>query len=111
MAFKLLGVGVAPRHHRGVLSNPQIGLPQLNTLLFGQARQPFDGRMQQLDVGREGDGLGLHGGVHRHALEIARTQRAGRVRQPIKHWAYSGTTLLPGEHRNAFEKIAARSDR
>ena len=29
------GVGVAPRHHRGVLGDAQIGLPQPNALLFG----------------------------------------------------------------------------
>src|SRR5258705_12983924 len=28
-------------------------------------RTPPDRRMQQLGIGREGDGLGLHGGVHR----------------------------------------------
>ena len=36
--------------------------------------------MQQLGIGREGDGLGLYGGVHRDPLEVARAQRAGLVR-------------------------------
>ena len=36
--------------------------------------------MQQLGIGREGDGLGLYGGVLRDPLEVARAQRAGLVR-------------------------------
>ena len=36
--------------------------------------------MQELGIGRESDGLGLHGGIHRHALEIAGAQRASRMR-------------------------------
>ena len=36
--------------------------------------------MQQLGIGREGDGLGLYGGVHRDALEVAGAQRTGLVR-------------------------------
>ena len=36
--------------------------------------------MQQLGIGREGDGLGLYGGVHRDPLEVAQAQRAGLVR-------------------------------
>ena len=46
----------------------------------GQAIEPLDRRMQQLGVGREGDGLGLHRGIHGDALEIARAQCAGVVR-------------------------------
>ena len=38
--------------------------------------------MQQLGVGREGDGLGLHGGVHRDPLQVTCAERAGLVRDP-----------------------------
>src|ERR1700747_1885921 len=38
--------------------------------------------MGQLGIGREGDRLGLDGGVHRHPLEIAHPQRTGLVRHP-----------------------------
>ena len=44
--------------------------------------QPLDRRMQQLGIGWEGEGLGLHGGVHRHPLQVARPQCAGLVRDP-----------------------------
>jgi hypothetical protein len=39
-------------------------------VLGRQTIQPFDGRMQQLGIGRKGNGLRLHGGVDRDALEI-----------------------------------------
>jgi len=48
----------------------------------GQAIEPLDRRMDELGVGREGDGLGLNGSVHRHPLEVARPQRTGLVRDP-----------------------------
>ena len=51
-------------------------------MLSGQALDPSDRRMQQLGVGRKGDVLGLHAGVHRHPLEIARSQRTAFVRHP-----------------------------
>ena len=35
----------------------------------------------KLGVGWEGDGLGLHGGVRCHPLEVAGAQRTGLVRQ------------------------------
>src|SRR5271169_3394783 len=34
MALELLGVGIAPRHHRRVLGNAQIGLPQPHPTLM-----------------------------------------------------------------------------
>src|SRR5665213_3478373 len=34
---ELLGVGVAPRHHRRLLGDAQVGLPQPNTVLPGHA--------------------------------------------------------------------------
>ena len=48
----------------------------------GQAVQSFDGRVQQLGVGREGDGLGLHRGIHRDPLEVVDAQRAGLMGHP-----------------------------
>jgi hypothetical protein len=35
-----------------------------------QAVEPLDGRMQQLGIGRKGDGLRLHRGVDRDPLEV-----------------------------------------
>ena len=71
VAFELLGVGIAPRHHRGALGDALIGLPQLHPVLFGQSDDPIDRRMQQLGVGREGDVLGLDGGIHRNPFEVS----------------------------------------
>jgi hypothetical protein len=48
MALELLGVGITSRHHRGVLGDAPIGLPQRHAVLFGQAHQPFDRRTQEL---------------------------------------------------------------
>ena len=62
------------------LGQPQIGLPQRHAVLAGQAVEPLDGGMHELGVGREGDVLGLHGGVDRDADQIARAQRSARVR-------------------------------
>jgi hypothetical protein len=78
----VLGVGIAPRHHCGALGDAQIRLPQLHPVLFGQLDDPSERRMQQLGVGREGDVLGLDGGIHGHSLEVAGPQRATPVRHP-----------------------------
>ena len=77
MALELLGMGIAPGHHRGVLGDTQIGLPQPHAVRLGQPVEPLDRRVQQFGVGREGDGLGLHRGVHRDPLEVTGAQRAG----------------------------------
>jgi hypothetical protein len=82
VALELLGVGIAASHHRGVLGNAQIGLAQPHAVLFRQADNAFDRGMQQLGVGREGDGLGLHGGVRRHPLDVAGAQRLRLMRNP-----------------------------
>ena len=82
VALELLGVGVAPRHHRGALGDAQVGLPQPDPVLVGQAVEPLDRGVQQLGVGREADGLGLHRGVDRDPLEVLGAQRAGLVRDP-----------------------------
>src|ERR1700675_4633364 len=70
MAVELLGVGVAPRHHRRALGDPEVGLPQPYPMLVGQAVEAFDRRMQQLGVGWEGDVLRLHRGVDRDPLKV-----------------------------------------
>lgn len=82
MPLELLGVGVASRHHRRGLGNAKIGLPQLDPVLPRQAVEPLDCRVQQLGIGREGDGLRLHGGIDRDPLEVLAAQRAGLVRHP-----------------------------
>lgn len=61
MPLELLGMGVAPRHHCRGLGNAEIGLPQPDRVLPRQSVEPLDGRAQQLGIGREGDGLRLHG--------------------------------------------------
>src|SRR5262245_54642318 len=82
MAVELFGVGIAPRHHGGALGYPQIRLPQPHAMLPGQPVKSPDRRMQQLGVGRESDGLGLHGGVDRDPLEVLRAQCVGLMRHP-----------------------------
>jgi hypothetical protein len=82
MPPELFGMGVAARHHRGGLGHARIGLPQPDAVPGRQAVEPLDGRMQQLGIGRKGDGLRLHRGVDRDPLEVLATQRAGPVRHP-----------------------------
>jgi hypothetical protein len=48
-------VGIASRHHRRLLGDAQIRLPQLKAVLAGQAVEPLDRRMDELGVGRKGD--------------------------------------------------------
>ena len=81
VTLELLGMGIASRHHRRVLSDAQIRLPQPYATFIGQTIEPLDRGVQQFGVGREGDGLGLHGGVHRHPLEVTGAQRAGLMCQ------------------------------
>ena len=47
-----------------------------------QAVEPLDDRMQQLGIGRKGDGLRLHRRVDRDPLEVLAAQRAGLMRHP-----------------------------
>ena len=82
MALELFGVGIAPRHHGGALGDTQIGLPQPHAVRVGQAIEPLDRRVQQLGVGRERDGLGLHRGVDRDAGQVLGPQRASCMRDP-----------------------------
>ena len=82
VAVELLGVGIAPRHHRRLLGEAQIGLPQPHAVVAGQAIEPLDRRVQQPGVGREGDVLGLHGGVDRDPRQVPGAQRPAVVRHP-----------------------------
>jgi hypothetical protein len=82
VAVELLGVGVASRHHGRPLGDAQIGLPQPHTVLAGQTVQSLDRRVQQLGVGWEADGLGLHRGVDRDPLKVPGPQRSTFVGDP-----------------------------
>ena len=62
------------------LATPQIALAQRHALALGQRHQLLDRPVHQPGVGRMGDRLGLHRGVHGHALQILGLERAGLVR-------------------------------
>ena len=53
VAVELLGVGVAPRHHRRMSGDTDVGLPQPHPMPGGQAVEPLDGGVQQLGIGRK----------------------------------------------------------
>ena len=91
VAVELLGVGIASRHHRRLPGDADVGLPQLHAVTAGQAIEPFDRRMQQLGVGREGDGLPLHRGVDRDPLEVP----GCATRRPHAPPAGSQPTAIP----------------
>jgi len=78
-ALELLGVGMAPGHHRRLPGNTRIGLAQLHVVLLRQLAELVDRRLQPPGVGREGDVLGLHRGVDGDARQITRLQGAGVV--------------------------------
>ena len=82
VAVELFGVGITPRHHRRVLGDTEVGLPQPHPVLVGQAVEAFDRRMQQLGVGWEGDVLRLHRGVDRDPLKVLAPQRPAGMRYP-----------------------------
>jgi hypothetical protein len=82
MPLELLGMGIAARHHRSSLGDPQVGLPQPHAVPARQAVQSSDRRMQQLGIGWEGDRLRLHCGVDRDPLEVVAAQGTGAVRYP-----------------------------
>jgi len=58
MPPELFGMGASARHHRGGLGDAAIGLPQPDAVP-AKPLSPLDGRMQQLGIGRKGDGLRL----------------------------------------------------
>ena len=63
-ALELLGVRVAPGHHRRSLGHPDIGLAQRHAVTSGQLAQHDHRLVHQLGVGRVSDVLRLHRGVH-----------------------------------------------
>jgi hypothetical protein len=71
VAVELFGMSVASCHHSRALGDAQIGLAQSYAVLAGQAVQSLDRRVQQLGIGRERDGLGLHRSVDGDPLEVA----------------------------------------
>jgi hypothetical protein len=79
VAVELLGVGIASRHHRRLLGEAQVGLPQAHAVATGQAVEALDRRMQQFGVGREGDVLGQHRGVDGDPRQVLDPQRAAFV--------------------------------
>jgi hypothetical protein len=46
VTIELFGVGIAPRHHRRVPGDPDVGLPQPHAVLVGQPVEAFDGGVQ-----------------------------------------------------------------
>ena len=71
VTVELLGVSIAPGHHRRVPGDPDVGLPKPHAVLVGQAVDALDGGVHQLGIGREADVLGLHRGVDRDPLEVS----------------------------------------
>lgn len=83
MAVELLGVGIASRHHRRPLGgDADLGLPQAHPVTASQAVQSLDRRVQQPGVGREGDVLGLNGGVDRDPRQVPGAQRTALMSHP-----------------------------
>jgi hypothetical protein len=82
VAVELLGVGITPRHHRRLLGDADVGLPQSHAVSAGQSIEPLDRGVEKLGVGREGDVLGLHRGVDRDPRQVAGLQRAAGVCHP-----------------------------
>src|SRR5436190_6791013 len=78
-AFELVGMRVAPHHDGGPLGHPQIALAQLNALALGQLHQLLDRAVGKPGIGRMCDRLLLHGGIHRHPLEIFGRDRPAPV--------------------------------
>jgi hypothetical protein len=82
VAVELLGVGIAPRHHRRLLGDADVGLPQSHAVAAGQVIEARDRGMEKLGVGREGDVLGLNRGVDRDPRQVSGAQRAACVCHP-----------------------------
>jgi hypothetical protein len=82
VAVELLGVGIAPRHHRRLLGDADVGLPQSHAVTAGQVIEARDRGMEKLGVGREGDVLGLNRGVDRDPRQVSGAQRAACVCHP-----------------------------
>src|SRR5512132_4089626 len=67
VAVELFGMRITRCHHGGALGDAHVRLPQPHAVLPGQPGQPLDRSVQKLRIGREGNVLGLHGGIDRDA--------------------------------------------
>ena len=83
MTVELLGVSIAPGHHRRVPGDPDVGLPKPHAVLVGQAVVgPLMAACSELGIGREADVFGLHRGVDRDPLEVLAAQCPAGMRHP-----------------------------
>ena len=76
-ALELLGMGVATGLAAQRLALLGIGLLQTDTAALGRTDHLVACDLQQPAVHRVGDGLGLHGRVHDHPLQLGRAHRLG----------------------------------
>jgi hypothetical protein len=77
--LELMGVAVAPDHDGSPLGHAQVALAQFHTMVLGELDQLLQRPVHEPGIGRMGDRLGLHGGVHRHPLQVLGLERAGLV--------------------------------
>src|SRR2546430_1648318 len=82
VAVELFGMGITRCHHGGALGDAHVRLPQPHAVLPGQPGQPLDRSVQKLRIGREGNVLGLHGGIDRDPRQILCPERPALVRHP-----------------------------
>ena len=100
---------IAPDHDGGALGQAQIALAQFDPLAFGQIDQLLDRAVGKPGVGRMRDRLLLHGGVHRHPLEIFGGDRTRPVGHREALLQQRGDLLLaqplaPAAQRRAIER-------
>jgi hypothetical protein len=110
--LELMGMGVTLDHDGGPLGDPQIALAQLDPMALGELDQLLQRPVHEPCIGRVGDRLGLHGGVHRHPLQVLGLQRAGLVadRQALLDQGRElilTQALAPAGQRRAVERQLA----
>jgi hypothetical protein len=101
VAVELFGMGITPCHHRGALGDAQVRLPQPHPVLARQPGQPLARGVQKLRIGREGDVLGLHGGVDVCDPD-QRNRDVVRAPPPIYDKPFEGT-LIENIARDMFD--------
>ena len=88
VAFELLGVGIAPRHHRGALGDALIGLPQLHPVLLASWTIPVIAAYNSLaSVGK----------VMFLGWTVVSTVTRLRSRVRARHWRAPPASSRPGE--------------
>ena len=102
-------MGVALVSDQRMLAHPRVGLAQFDAGFPGQPHQPLARLMHQLGVGRKGDRLGLHGGVHNDLGEVGGLGRAGARRHgqallDQRHELLLPHPLAPVRQRRAVER-------